>query len=319
MGQTICSCADPQFPVLGRPDCVLEMRAVAFPIIVPRYKADGVTRNTIDLTSPTLGADIQALIAASTATLERIYPFPRCENVTFERTDTVFEEAPSTRKYKIPGVGGVRTLNFETWGKNAIHSILRELKKVGCTDVDFYLVDVSGSVWGILDNPTDTVMRGYEMAAETFDAFKMYATDTTTQKLMISWDMDNAECEENSYGLSSEVLGYNAASTLKPLNSGFIVLTELDATTVQFKVVEPDGSAAGSPVVGLVAAGATFTVDSDLDGNVPLDPGPVVETSDGIYSFPHLDVSITTGAVVTGSITGANGYDITDGSFVAAL
>lgn len=317
MGQTICSCANPAFPVLGRPDCVLEMRAIAFPIIVPRFKADGVTRNTIDLTSPTLGADIQALIATSTALLERIYPFPRCENVSFERTETVYETAPSTRKYKIPNVGGVRSFMFETWGKDAVHEILRQLKKIGCSDVDFFLVDVSGSFWGILDNPTDTDMRGYEMATETFDAFKEYATDTTTQKLMISWDLDNAECEENSYGLSSEVLGYSA-TTLRPLTPAYIKLVELDATTVQFNVIEPDGSAIGSPVVGLVASGATFAVNSDIDGAVALIP-PVVETSDGVYSFPHADLDITAGAIVTGEITGASGYDIANGSFTATL
>ena len=315
MGQTICSCANPSFPVLGRPDCVLEMRAIAFPIIVPRYKADGVTRNTIDLTSATLGADIQALIATSTALMERIYPFPRCENITFERTDDVYDTAPSTRKVLIPNVGGVRTFKFETWGKDAVHNILRELKKIGCTDVDFYLTDVSGSFWGILDNPTDTIMRGYEMATETFVAFKEYATDTTTQKLMISWDLDTNECEENSYGISSDTLGYSA-TTLKPLTPAFIKLVELDATHVQFTVVEPDGSYNGSPVVGLVTNG-TFGVVSDT--GVVAEIPPVVETSDGVYSFEHLDAEITVGDTVTGSITAATGYDIADGSFVALL
>ena len=186
MGQIICSCGNPSMPNLGRPDCVIEMKALAFPIIVPRYKADGTTRNSLDLTSPTLGADIKALIQTSTALLERIYPFPRCENITFERTETVYETAPSTRKYKIAGVGGVRTFKFETWGKDAVHQILRELKKIGCSDVDFYLADVGGSLWGIKDNELDTVMRGYEMATETYDSFKEYATDITTQKAMIS-------------------------------------------------------------------------------------------------------------------------------------
>jgi len=316
MGQTICSCANPRFPVLGRPDCVLEMRAIAFPILVPRYKADGVTRNTIDLTSLTLGQDIKDMIATSTALMERIYPFPRCENISFDRTETVYETAPSTRKYKIPNVGGVRTFKFETWGKDAVNSILRELKSVGCTDVDFFLPDVAGSLWGILDNPLDTEMRGFEMATETFDAFKEYATDTTTSKIMVSWDLDNAECEENAYGISSEVLGYSATS-LKPLAPANIKLVELDATHVQFTVTEPDGTFAGSPVVGLVANGAVFSVVSDT--GVVVEVPPVVETSDGVYSFEHLDVEITIGDTVTGSITGATGYDIASGSFVALL
>ena len=317
MGQTICSCANPSFPVLGRPDCVLQMQPVAFPIIVPRYQADGITRNTIDLTSATLGADIQALIATSTATMERIYPFPRCENVTFERTDDVYDTAPSNRKVLLPNVGGVRTFNFETWGKDAVHSILRELKKVGCSDVDFFLVDVSGSLWGILDNPTDTIMRGYEMATETFVSFKEYATDTTTQKIMTSWDLNNAECEENAYGISATTLGYSA-TTLTPLTPAFIVLTETDATHIQFTVTEPDGTTSGAPVVGLVSGGsAVFSAISDT-GTVT-QVGLVVESSDGVYAYEHADLDITIGDTVTGSIATAPGYDIADGSFVAIL
>lgn len=314
MAQVICSCANPSYPVLGRPDCVLEMRAIAFPVIVPRFKANG-NRNTIDLTSATLGADIKGLIAASNAILDRVYPFPRAENVTFERTETVYETAPSTRKYKIPNVGGVRTMKFETWGKEAIHSILRELKKIGCSDVDFFLVDVSGSLWGILDNPSDTALRGYEMATETFDAFKEYATDSTTQKIMISWDLDNSECEENSYGVSSEALGYSA-TTLKPLSPAYTKLVELDSTHVQFSVLEADGTTGGSPIVGLIASGASFSVTSDTGVVAQIS---VTETSDGVYSYEHLDTEITTGDKVVGSVTLANGYDVANGAFIAIL
>jgi hypothetical protein len=255
------------------------------------------------------------MIATSTALMERLYPFPKCENITFERSETVFETAPSTRKYKIYGVGGVRSFKFETWGKNAVHSILRELKKIGCSDVDFFLPDVSGSLWGILDNPTDTVMRGYEMDAETFDAFKEYASDTTTQKIMVSWDLNNTECEENSYGISAGVLGY-PATELRPLVPAFIKLAELDATHVQFTVVEPDGSVTGSPVVGLATGGATFGVVSETGVVAEIS---LTETSDGVYSFEHLTAEITTGDLVTGSITDASGYDIANGTFVAIL
>lgn len=317
MASIICSCGNPTMPNLGRPDCVIEMKAIAFPLIVPRFQADGTTRNTIDLTSATLGADIQALVATSTAVLERLYPFPRIENATFERTDTVFETAPSTRKYKIDGVGGVRTFNFELWAKSAVHSIGRELTRIGCTDVDFYLVDVAGSIWGIKDNESDTIMRGYEMATETFDSFKMYATDTTTQKIMISWDMDNAECEFNSYAITSGELGYSA-TTLRANSPASIALVELDATHVQFTVTENTGDAVNNdPIIGLVIGPAVFTVISDT--GVVVEIPPVVETSDGVYSFEHLNPQITINDLVTGSISGAVGYEIADGTFVALL
>jgi hypothetical protein len=312
MGQVICSCGNPSMPNLGRPDCVIEMKALAFPIIVPRYKADGTTRNTLDLTSPTLGADIQALIQTSTALLSRIYPFPRCENITFERTDTIYETAPSTRKYKIQGVGGVRTFKFETWGKDAVHQILRELKKIGCSDVDFFLADVGGALWGIKDNELDTVMRGYEMATETYDAFKEYATDTTTQKVMISWDLNNAECEENSYAITSEELGYSATS-LRGNISGMQIVTPLTNTTLTSEVVDGFGSASvRDHIVGLLQT--NFTVENT---DVPAGDivSGVIENPDGTYTISTSAQSVGENHKVT--VINASGYDVANGTFVA--
>lgn len=313
MSSIICSCGNPTMPNLGRPDCVIEMKALAFPIIVPRYKADGVTRNSIDLTSATLGADIKALILSSTALLSRIYPFPRCENITFERTDTVYETAPSTRKYKINGVGGVRTFKFETWGKDAVHQILRELKKIGCSDVDFYLTDVGGSLWGIKDKETDTIIRGYEMATETYDSFKEYATDTTTQKAMISWDLNNNECEENSYAITSEELGYSANS-LRANISGSQVVTVLTNTTLTSEVITGFGTAgARDHIIGLLTA--NFTVENtDVPAGDIIIP-TIVENPDGTYT-------ITTSAMTAGekykvTVINAAGYDVANGTFTA--
>tara|TARA_R110000822_G_scaffold10424_2_gene39539 strand:+ start:109 stop:1053 length:945 start_codon:yes stop_codon:yes gene_type:complete len=313
MSSIICSCGNPTMPNLGRPDCVIEMKALAFPIIVPRYKADGVTRNSIDLTSATLGADIKALILSSTALLSRIYPFPRCENITFERTDTVYETAPSTRKYKINGVGGVRTFKFETWGKDAVHQILRELKKIGCSDVDFYLTDVGGSLWGIKDKETDTIIRGYEMATETYDSFKEYATDTTTQKAMISWDLNNNECEENSYAITAEELGYSANS-LRANISGTQVVTALTNTTLTSEVITGFGTAgARDHIIGLLTA--NFTVENtDVPAGDIIIP-TIVENPDGTYT-------ITTSAMTAGeaykvTVINAAGYDVANGTFTA--
>lgn len=313
MSSIICSCGNPTMPNLGRPDCVIEMKALAFPIIVPRYKADGVTRNSIDLTSATLGADIKALILSSTALLSRIYPFPRCENITFERTETVYETAPSTRKYKINGVGGVRTFKFETWGKDAVHQILRELKKIGCSDVDFYLTDVGGSLWGIKDKETDTIIRGYEMATETYDSFKEYATDTTTQKAMISWDLNNNECEENSYAITAEELGYSANS-LRANISGTQVVTPLTNTTLTSEVITGFGTAgARDHIIGLLTA--NFTVENtDVPAGDIIIP-TIVENPDGTYT-------ITTSAMTAGeaykvTVINAAGYDVANGTFTA--
>ena len=310
MSITSCTCNNPQFGNLNRPNCVVEMKAIAFPIIVPRFKADG-TRNTIDLTSLTLGQDIKDLLAASLDAQSRIYPFPRCENVTFERTDTAEEVAPSGRKYVLEGVGGVRSFNFELWAKDAVHQILRELKKFGCSDLDFYLVDIAGNLWGILDSPTSTEMRGYEMATETFNAFKEYATDTTVQKIMASWDLDNAEAEECSYAITPEELGYKA-TTLKGNISAAQTLTALTATELQSVVFTGFGSApARDAVTGLLTGNFTVFNETTVLSLAVV----AVETVEGTYT---LTIAAQTASDVLRVDIDAAGYD-TASATVAAL
>lgn len=305
-----CSCENPKYPALGRPNCVIEMRAVAFPIAVPRYKADG-TRNTIDLTSPTLGDDIKALIQAGTALDQRLYPFPRMENITWERTDTVFETAPSTRKYKIPGVGGVRTFNGELWSKDAVHQILRELQVVGCSEVDVFFVTVDGNLWGILEDQNSTELRGYEIATETFDAFKDYATDTTVQKIMVSFDFDNAEAEECSYGITTEELGYKA-TTLRGLIAASQAVTELTNTQIQSVISTGFGSAGDLvKVEGLLQANFTVEVNGASIAIVG-----VTEPTPGTYVIEHAG-TVPADEVVVKVL--ATGYDVADAGFTATL
>jgi hypothetical protein len=295
------------------------MKALAFPIIVPRYQADGITRNTLDVTSPTIGADILALIQTATPVLERFYPTPRGENVTNERTDTVYEEAPSGRKVRIDGVGGIRTFMFELWAKDGVHQILRELKKVGCTEIDVYMVDVAGNIWGIKDSPQDTVMRGYTVDTATFDVYKMYATDTTTQKIMMSFDLDRSECEENSYVITADELGYSAL-TLKGLISGYQTLVELDATHVQSTVTYGFGTASNAGITGAIKGllPANFTLFNVSTGLAVPVLG-AVETADGVYSIEYDDVLISVGNIVTVSVVNATGYDVVDAQFTSAI
>jgi hypothetical protein len=248
---------------------------------------------------------------------------PRVENATFERTDTVFETAPSTRKYKIPGVGGVRTWAMELWGKDAVHTILRELKKFGCSDVDVYYIDVAGNFWGIKDSINATTIRGYEVSAETFDAFKMYPTDTTTNKLMVSFDLDNQECEENSYAITPDELGYKA-NTLEGLETGFTTLVELVDGTVTMDAYTAFGTAGNrDDIVGLVGIAPTLTlvnlgptgIGPAVAMTAPTSFAAVVGT-DGQYTFDFTTLEAALNDVIQLTITGSTGYEMTPSTWV---
>lgn len=310
-----CTCTDPKFGDMGRANCTIEMRVVAFPIFFPRFKADG-SRNTIDLTSPTLGADIQNRIAASTAVLERFYPFPRVEEPTWDRTDTGYDTASSTQRYKVYGLGGVYTFAFQTWGKDASFQQMREALKFGCSEIDMALATVDGNLWGILDNPTDTTMRGYELNTETFDSFYGFATATTVAKGMFSVDLDNVECVENSYAILAQEMidtGGVKSTSLRPNQRGIQTLTALLSTEIQTYVFTSGGSAGDrDEIVSLLTA--NFEVFNETTQLAVA--ATAVETTPGTYTLTIAAQTATD--VLRVSVIDAAGYDV-DANTVAAI
>lgn len=323
-----CNCGDAKFPNTGKPNCVTVMKTMAMPWIRPKYKKDG-TQNYIDVNADplliedsdgnagnytTLGDYIKDLIAnPNWDASERIYPLPRVEGATFDRTETVYETAPSTQKYKIDGVGNVRTWAWQMWDKDAVGQIWRELNKIGCTDVEGFYIDISGAIWGIMDDPATGLLRGYEWSAQTFEAFKDYPTDTTVQKLIVSVDLDNEECEENSYPLTASELGFKA-NKLKGLISASISADNSDLSTVVATVSTGFGTAQTSTkVVGMVDA--DFIIEDVTAPGVPIAHTGTVENPDGTYTITMTaPLTATDNYIVKGAATG---YDVADGAFTA--
>lgn len=325
MSEAICSCETPAYGNLGRTNCVIEQGALSSILIVPRYKADG-TRNTLDLAVDPLTLLNPAGVAGDYATMgayikdktdnaawpaqERFYPSPRVRNATFERTETAYETAASGEKFRLSS-GGVRSKKMELWAKDAVSQIYRELKKFGCTELDEYDVDVNGAIWGIKDDATTSVIRGYEMATETFDVFKDYATDASVNKLMLSFDLDNAECEENSYAITANELGYKATA-LKGLISGYTSSDNTDLSTVVVDVTTRYGSASTyQPIVGLLDANFIVT---DAIGTVLAHAG-TVENPDGTYTI-DMTAPLTVTDVYTVNVVTTT-YDVAGSSFTA--
>ena len=322
-----CNCGDVKFPNMGRPNCVTEQKTMAMPWLRAKYKKDG-TQNYLNVNQDpstildsngvagnyaTFGDYVKDLIQNSNwDASERIYPMPRVEGATFERTETVYETAPSTKKYKIDGVGGVRTWNFQLWAKDAVNQIYRELKQIGCTDLEAFYIDIAGAIWGIMDEPKSGLLRGYEWSAETFDVFRDYATDTTVSKLNISVDLDNNECEENSYPVTASELGYRA-STMKGLVSASVVADNSDLSTIVANVCTGFGTAQNPDnILGLVDA--DFVVVDAAAPLVPLAHTGTVEV-DGTYTI-SMTAPLTAASIYIVKAT-ATGYDTADVSFTA--
>ena len=310
MATNICSCASPMFPNGGDPRCLIEMATIAFIVIVPTLDDTGAV-NSIDVSSPTVGQDIKDRILATIPVNSRLYPQPRVENATFDRTDTEYETLPSGNKAKT-GAGGVRTFAWSLWKKQSSNMYLRELEKLGCTDVSFFTIDQNGNWWGIKDELTSNLLRGYKMDVETFDAYREYALDNTRQEIMVSFDLDKYECESNSYVITKDELGYDA-TTLRGNLSGYQTLTALLSTELQSVVFTGNGTANDrDDIEGLVLA--DFTVYNVTTDSAIVASG-VVETVPGSYT---ITIPAQTASDVIRVSISASGYDVAD-STVAAL
>ncbi len=324
MGAITCCQTDGSLPNFGRPNSVNEMRKVAFFVVFRRFQNDG-TRNTIDLTSPTLGQDIVDRTKTTTAADQRFHVLPQAEEPTWERTDTEYKTYPSGKKVKLPGVGNIRTVAFKTVEKDAVSQIFREAKGLTCQDFDFVQVTIDGYIWGIMDSPSDTVLRGYETGDGTYDVFKNYATDSEIEELMFSWDLDRFECEEKAYPITNceldETSGVNALKDLTGLISGFQALSAIDATHTQ-SIIEMGfvvTAGTGKPIVGLVAANFTlFNVTTALAvavvGVVESDPGV-----SGIYSIEYADLDVTPGDELRVTVINADPFDVEVKSYSSTL
>lgn len=249
MSGIVCDCNDPSFGFAGRPNCVTTQKALAFPMFSPRSRANG-NRNFLPANAAglalfnaeygqsftTLAQCVDYRLAASTPALDALYPILKVENATFERTETAYETAPSGRKIKLAGVGGIRTWAMELWGDDAAFGVARAVNQFGCSDLDIYYVDVTGNNWGIKDNVSDDIVRGYEMSTETFDNFMSYSTDTTSQKITLSWDLDAYECEQNAWAITSDEYG-KKFTTIEPLISGISYLDVASSTLVAAAII----------------------------------------------------------------------------------
>ena len=266
MSEIICECGDPKFGHVGRPNCVITQKTLAFPMFVPRINSNGnrnfLPANAAGITAynleygtahTTLAEVIDSLTTVANP-LDRAYPGLRVENATFPRTDTVFETAPSGRKIKVAGAGGVRSWLMELWGSDAAHGVLRAYSEFGCSDLDVYYIDVTGNLWGIQDDPTSGIVRGYEMDTESFDSFLQYATDTTSQKINLAWDLDALECEQNAWVITSAEYGKKFTS-ITPLIQADSGADNTSTTVIEAKIWEGFGTAGNKgDIVGLTTA-----------------------------------------------------------------
>lgn len=290
----ICTCAGTSYGNTGVDGCATIGKTPYNIIIMPKYSASGV-ENVIDLTSATIGDLIKTKCLATTPATSRLFPLPFAENFQITKSETVYETGPSGNKYKIKD--GIRSYAFELVDKNASVRLLENLKKFGCSEMVYFVVDIEGKIEGWKSSGTSTDLHGFPMSTSTWNAILSYATDTTVQKLMVSFDQSQYFNDGSIYYLTPNDLGYSATD-LKGLVSATATVGTITTTgaTVTIKKGSTDAVSTGVPIVGLLVPNFTlFNVTTNT---------PVTITSISSPVLGNYELSYT-------AIAGANNFRLT--------
>jgi len=296
-----CTCAGTSYGNMGPENCPVIGATPHNIILMNRYDENG-DLNKIDLTSPTLGVEIQSMILSATPWQERLFPFPFAETFNITKTDPVYDTKPSGNKYLIKQ--GIRSFEMELTDKNASTRMLEQAMKFGCSALSYFIVDIEGKIEGYKTSEDSTDFYPIPMSQSTFNAMLNYATDTTVQTIKITFDQSQYFNDGSLYYLTASDLGYSATE-LVGLKSATQVATTPTTTSVTLTVTKPAGSAlTPSYVVGLVSANFALY---DVTGSAAVPVLTCTESSDGVYVLTYAAV---TGANTFRSTVTANGYDI---------
>ena len=251
----LCTC-ESAFGNTGVTNCELIKRATFTIMLQSKYDETGAL-NYIDTTNL---AGVATATGATVHPLKRLYPLPVAENVTMDKTETVYEVAPSNRRYEAQD--GVRTNIFQFMGTNSSFRFLGELNKFGCKDLVYYIVDVNGNIWG---TSTETgKLYGVGVARSTFDTMLMHATDTTVQKIQLQFDTEYGFDDSSWRGITAEALGY-PATELQGLLSLTATVSSISTTGATVAVTYATNNAV-TPAVGLTGlVVADFTAKNLTD------------------------------------------------------
>ena len=235
----------------GNPNCITIQSVTSQIILVPIYANDG-TKNKVALGTPLDSTSVIALLNQADSS-KRWFPLGTFENVTMEKAESSFEEAPSGKKVFIKQ--GKRSFAGELWSTTP--TLLGKIQDNRCVEFGVYIVDVNGNLIGSKEG---TDLYPIPVDNQSFDARLMYATDTTVQKIMVAFDFNRLFDESTLWIISpSDASGYNFNSVEGLLD---VVLTKVTSSTTSLAVkatLDYGTGANGIAVKGLSASDFTLT------------------------------------------------------------
>ena len=260
----------------GRPNCVPLFGITSSMILVPITANDG-TKNGLDLSAPL--PSFNGLVNEADAS-KRWFPIPAFENVELPKADSLFEEANSGRQVFLRQ--GKRSFTGELWAEDSTPTFLGKLQKSRCVDFGMYIVDVNGNLIG---SEVDGFLYPIPVDNPSWDPKFMFATDSTTQKIMLGFDFNRLFDESTMYMITEAEAGLDFGS-LEGLIDVNLLQLSVGTTEADFVASFDYGTA----LEKIIYQGAILPTDwlvTNVTQSLSFTPDNVTENPDGTYVLDY--------------------------------
>lgn len=259
----------------GRPGCVPIQSVTSKLIMVPLNANDG-SLNGIDLSAPL--PTWNSLVNEADAS-KRWFPLPAFENVELPKAESQFEEANSGRMAFLRE--GKRSFSGELWGEDSTPTLLGKMKAGRCVNFGVYVVDVTGNLIG---SKVGGYLYPIPVDNQSWNPTFMFATDSTVQKIMLTFDFDRLFDDSTMYMITATEanLDFNTLTGLIDVN---LVVASVSTTQIVLDATFDYGTAL-NPILLQGVTGLTDWSFYDVSGQAAFgNPTGVSESPAGTYTL----------------------------------
>jgi hypothetical protein len=278
--------------------------------MVPILADDG-TRNGLDLTSTTLGADLLAMIN-NVDPSKRAYPFLNLRNVTHTEAEATYETADNGERFKLRD--GVKTIMFDVWDVTEQYF---DKTAGACVNFGLFLVDVCGNVKGQKEGDN---LYPRPVNRASFNSMYIDATADAGSKVRFEMDYNLVTSDGAQWMLSASDFGVvNPLEVLGMIDVRFELVDVVSDT--QFVVDAAfDYGYANAPLAWRGAVAANFNLFNVTDSaSITITTVAESATVPGRYTFTVPSVTaadiVRLGAFKAATGNLMNGYEGIDLSF----
>jgi len=252
-------------------------------IIVPKYNAAGAVNEIANVAGVTKAA-LQAKFDANDID-DRWFPLAEFVNVEDTKADSTYEEFTDKTKARIDE--GKRS--FVGYVTNQGSKYLEKLKSWGCQEFGVYIIDKNSNFAYKTDKATKLKVQPIAVDQNSFEAVLVKATDTTVEKIKISFDFAHYELDEYIRYIAYEDLDFDGLDTadVYGLYTASGTASAISTTGCTMTIVTDYGL----PVKGLLITdffdthGGTHSNLYNVTDSAAVSILTLTETADGVYAF----------------------------------